>query len=241
MTQKRGRPKKNPGTPFSNRLKELRESKNMSQATFSETIGAGLETYRKWEQGIFEPDINRLKQLADYFDCDIDYLVGRTDRENRDRETAAKYTGLSQQSLKYIHDSDQEYTEMLSEIILSKSFSEIMPNLLTAYIDRVRLNDMEHLREHRTNTTDVPEEDFYYMFSLLPESTIDHLKFQKKRIDTSIYYADTSFRNVLTEVLENAPINIRYNKNTYATYNSMKKDDVKMGKLLYKQLSRSDE
>lgn len=37
-------------------VKKVRENLNMTQKTFADTFGFGLETVRKWEQGINSPD-----------------------------------------------------------------------------------------------------------------------------------------------------------------------------------------
>lgn len=64
---------------FSENLKELRKSTGQNQTTVANAIGVQYFTLGKWEQGRAEPSIQDLSKLADYFDVDIDYLVGRED------------------------------------------------------------------------------------------------------------------------------------------------------------------
>lgn len=65
---------------FSDRLKELRISRNLTQKQVYEAIGMSAIGYQRYEYGDREPAYQKLIALADYFDVSIDYLVGRTDK-----------------------------------------------------------------------------------------------------------------------------------------------------------------
>lgn len=62
---------------FGQRLKELREHKNVSQKELSEHIQVSTRQLRRYENDDFEPNLSTLKALADYFGVSLDYLVGR--------------------------------------------------------------------------------------------------------------------------------------------------------------------
>ena len=51
----------------------------MNQSRLAEKIGLKQNTISAWLLGKKEPSITSLWLLADFFDIDIDYLVGRTD------------------------------------------------------------------------------------------------------------------------------------------------------------------
>ena len=59
------------------RLKELRESKGLTQKEVAEIIGYSEISYTRYENGKREPDISTLCKLAEYFKVTIDYLNGR--------------------------------------------------------------------------------------------------------------------------------------------------------------------
>ena len=59
------------------RLRELRISKNLSQCELAKIIGVSGQTILNWENGIYEPKINQLIALADYFNVTVDYLIER--------------------------------------------------------------------------------------------------------------------------------------------------------------------
>lgn len=62
---------------FSTRFKELRLKTGLSQEKTAEKLGYSLTTISMWEQGMRKPDLYGLIKLSDYFNCTIDYLVGR--------------------------------------------------------------------------------------------------------------------------------------------------------------------
>lgn len=59
-------------------LKALRAEKGISQQKLAEKIGTTQQNIHRYENGFYEPDIQTLKILADFFETSIDYLVGFT-------------------------------------------------------------------------------------------------------------------------------------------------------------------
>lgn len=64
---------------FSERLKELRTTRNLTQKQVYEAIGMSAIGYQRYEYGVREPAYQQLLALADYFQVSLDYLVGRSD------------------------------------------------------------------------------------------------------------------------------------------------------------------
>ena len=64
---------------FCEKLKELRKEKGLSQADIALFLGVSCSTYAGYEQGYREPSLALIKDLADFFECSIDYLTGRED------------------------------------------------------------------------------------------------------------------------------------------------------------------
>lgn len=62
---------------FHESLKFQRSKTKMTQKTVAESIGISLRGYQQYEQGLFEPNIEKLIKLADTFDISLDTLVGR--------------------------------------------------------------------------------------------------------------------------------------------------------------------
>ena len=60
------------------KLKFLREARNLSQTQLGKILGISARRISSYEKGDVEPDIHTLIQIADYFNVDIDLLVGHT-------------------------------------------------------------------------------------------------------------------------------------------------------------------
>lgn len=59
------------------RIKELMKEEQLTQSALAEKIGVKQNTISAWLLGKKEPSIHSLWLVADYFNVDIDYLVGR--------------------------------------------------------------------------------------------------------------------------------------------------------------------
>lgn len=68
---------------FSERLLELRKTRNLTQKQVYEGVGMSMLGYQRYEYGEREPSFQKLIALADYFDVSLDYLVGRSDIAER--------------------------------------------------------------------------------------------------------------------------------------------------------------
>ena len=64
---------------FSERIKNLREERGLSQEALGAVIGVKRFSIYTYEKGRACPDMKGLIALADYFDVSLDYLAGRTD------------------------------------------------------------------------------------------------------------------------------------------------------------------
>lgn len=60
-----------------NRIKELRENKGLTQKEVAKAIFTNQRNISRWENEQNEPTSSFLEKLADFFNCSIDYLVGR--------------------------------------------------------------------------------------------------------------------------------------------------------------------
>lgn len=68
---------------FSERLRGLRKSAKVSQTVLANAIGLNIKQIQRYEAGNNEPTLSVLISLADFFDVSLDYLVGRSDRRER--------------------------------------------------------------------------------------------------------------------------------------------------------------
>ena len=62
---------------MSQRILELMKEQELTQTKLAQSIGMHQSNVNEWLSGKKEPSIKSLWLLADIFDVDIDYLVGR--------------------------------------------------------------------------------------------------------------------------------------------------------------------
>ena len=61
---------------FSQRIKELRIYRNISQQELATILGVNQRTISNWEVREIEPDYDILVLIANYFDVTTDYILG---------------------------------------------------------------------------------------------------------------------------------------------------------------------
>lgn len=91
---------------FGKRLKELRESLNVSRKELCEIFGIAVSTLAGYESCHREPDYLTLCRLADYFQVTTDYLLGRTDNKNN----------VLVEDNKKDNEEDKEMTRVIQEL-----------------------------------------------------------------------------------------------------------------------------
>ena len=65
---------------FQNTLKTLRNSQNLTQDELAKRLKISRSAIGMYENGSREPDFETLELIADFFNVDIDYLLGRTNK-----------------------------------------------------------------------------------------------------------------------------------------------------------------
>ncbi|HYE82394.1 MAG TPA: helix-turn-helix transcriptional regulator [Clostridia bacterium] len=109
---------------FGERLKNLREEKNLTRDALANRLNVSYSAVSKYETNVRFPDKGTLIDLAVFFDVSLDYLLCRTDI----RETAEKILNDSKKQFlvsspqkKYSTDEDLS-PEAIEEIEKFKEF-----------------------------------------------------------------------------------------------------------------------
>lgn len=63
---------------FCERFRQLREETGVSMKQVADAVGVSDAAVCKWENGNAEPKVSYLIKLAEYFECSIDYIAGKT-------------------------------------------------------------------------------------------------------------------------------------------------------------------
>ena len=64
---------------FCERLKELRQEKNLSTIKLGKELQVSDSTITRWENGLRVPSIDHLYNIAKFFNVTSDYLLGLED------------------------------------------------------------------------------------------------------------------------------------------------------------------
>lgn len=91
---------------FQNIFKRLRISSGLTQVEMAEKLGISRSTIGMYETGAREPDFETLEAIADFFNVDTDYLLGRTEKTTILPETVGHY---------YLNDDAREMAQFLYE------------------------------------------------------------------------------------------------------------------------------
>lgn len=75
---------------FSERLKELRKEKRVTQINLAKMLDIRQSSISKWESNISYPDFYNQQQLASFFGVSIDYLLGNAENRHESQENFVK-------------------------------------------------------------------------------------------------------------------------------------------------------
>lgn len=75
---------------IANILKQMREKKHLTQQDVADGINVNSSTYKNYEYGRREPDLETVSKIADFYGVTTDYLLGR---ETGEPETIDKLAG----------------------------------------------------------------------------------------------------------------------------------------------------
>lgn len=102
---------------LSDRIKSLRLSANMTQEEFGKKFGIVKSTVSLYESGKSTPNDQIKKQICDYFDTSLDYLLGNSDVKSRN-DTHGFFFFFFDDSLK------DTFTTRLKNVIDDKDITE---------------------------------------------------------------------------------------------------------------------
>ncbi len=114
---------------FNKSLKEIRNSRNLSQAALSEKVGLSIQSISKYENTSNTPCFKHLIEISDALDCKVDQLLGISP-ENSIKEN-------DKNDLKYIQENITDFSEFVKLHRLIRDKFEIRHSFeltLKAYI-----------------------------------------------------------------------------------------------------------
>ena len=133
-------------TALKENLKKAREKKAKNDAryktqqAFADSFGCSLISVKNWEQGRTIPEIGTLLYLAEFLDCDLDYLIGRIDKPTHDIKFISDELRLSEEAVKKLMQLSDRQLQSISEIIEHPKYGR-MTAQISDLKDKGRLND----------------------------------------------------------------------------------------------------
>ena len=65
--------------PFSDQFNFLLKKSGITKYRFEKETNFSEITVNRWQRGTYEPSVENLVKIAEYFNCSVDYLLGRED------------------------------------------------------------------------------------------------------------------------------------------------------------------
>lgn len=140
---------------FQNIFRKLRTSSNLTQSAIAEKIGISRSTIGMYETGAREPDFETLEKIADYFNVDIDFLLGRTNQTTMLPETIGKYSKTHELDVIYEQLSDHNQRKVLTYSKSLLSAQQMEDDLLAAHTR----TDVEQTPEGVQHDLDIMNDD----------------------------------------------------------------------------------
>lgn len=118
------------------RIKLLREAKEVTQDEMAKELNVGRETVARWENGTRDIKTEATVNIAKYFNVSTDYLLGLTSSTSTDisKIGISNKTGFSAPTVEKITQLSPN-DKMLLDKVISKVLEIDLPNLLQEFKD----------------------------------------------------------------------------------------------------------
>ncbi|EDH6260726.1 helix-turn-helix transcriptional regulator [Salmonella enterica subsp. enterica serovar Agbeni] len=113
---------------FAERLRLLREARNLSQVRLAELLNVDPRVYNRWEKGASAPHLDTVVNIADVLQVSMDELVGR--RSVTDDVKIRNHTlHALWQKADMLPDSDQQALIAVLDSFVKKAMMEQVMNI----------------------------------------------------------------------------------------------------------------
>lgn len=140
---------------FQNVFRQLRLSSNLTQNEMAEKIGISRSTIGMYETGAREPDFETLEKIADYFNVDTDFLLGRTSQTTLLPETIGTYSKTRELTAVYEQLSPHNQGKVLTYSKSLLSTQQMEEDVLAAHAR----TDVEQTPEGVQHDLDIMNDD----------------------------------------------------------------------------------
>lgn len=89
-------------------LFDLRKENSKTQKEVALFLKISQQAYANYESSKREPDIETISKIADYFNCSVDYLLGKTETKKAPLQLQESLTTDEQKLLNYFKELNDE-------------------------------------------------------------------------------------------------------------------------------------
>lgn len=172
---------------FGDRIKVLRKKKGLTQKDLAESFpNLTMDTVKNWEQHYCIPEIDTLYELCEFFECDMDYLLGRIDARKHDIQDIHAKIGLSIPAIESL-EKEMKYNKWFIDIGNVKPHpSDMLSEIIIGWTDAIKRN-YEHLAFLREDSTPIID------FDSTNDSDIEHLNYATQHGNQIISRSDMEY------------------------------------------------
>lgn len=116
---------------FSDRLKQARIERGLTQRDFAKQLNVSRETVTQWESARNLPEYITLSKICSVLDVDCSFLFGEYFETKFIFRAVAEVFGMPENATKKLYINGREYVKMLSELLtVVPSFDSLIKSLL---------------------------------------------------------------------------------------------------------------
>lgn len=135
---------------FPTRLRKLMTAREVTMTALANALGISRQAVSQYQDGSTQPNMQKLIEIANYFNVSTDYLLGLTDTQstNADAQKAIAYTKLSERTINLMH-SDSVFGQnfrTLVGLLAELDNSAFLAAELLAFVDKANTAIFEFKR-----------------------------------------------------------------------------------------------
>ena len=106
-------------SPFAENLRAIMEERGDDQVKLGKKIGVSQQSISQYMSGVTSPRLETAQRIADLYGVSLDYLSGRSrvKSDEPEKQTAHKYTGLSEDALSVLQEYKEKGLSRTSQIV----------------------------------------------------------------------------------------------------------------------------
>ena len=133
---------------FQENLRKIRKDNNLSQEQLADELGVSRQAISKWESGVAYPEMDKIIQLCDKFNLNMDDLLHKDINEVKgEEETKKNINKYIEEFLKFITDSFNLFINMSFGSKIKLLIEELIIGLFLFFISSLFFNVAETLFE----------------------------------------------------------------------------------------------